>query len=63
MDPTLSILLSILYTILGFVALYMSFRRNHGFHLGSFLMAVFFAPLYIVYALAVPVEGVKLSTT
>jgi hypothetical protein len=30
-------------------ALYLSFKRNNGFDLGSFLMALFFAPIYIVY--------------
>ena len=61
MDTAINILLSIVYFVLGCVAMYMSFRRNKGFELGSFLAALIFSPLYIVYALAVPIEGVKYS--
>ena len=55
------ILTAIVSLIIASIALYMSFRRNKGFELGSFLAALIFSPLYIVYALAVPIEGVKYS--
>jgi hypothetical protein len=36
-------------------AIYLSFRRNNGFDVGSFLAACCCSPCYVVYALAVPV--------
>lgn len=40
-------------------AIYLSFTRNNGFDLASFLVACCCSPCYIVYAYAVPVTGVK----
>ena len=40
-------------------AIYLSFRRNRGFHLGSFVAAVWFFPLYLLYVLSVPVKKFK----
>ena len=39
----------------GLYALYLSFERNNGFNLGSFLAAFFLSWCYVVYALAVKV--------
>jgi hypothetical protein len=36
------------------LALYLSFKCNNGFHLGSVLVAFFFSPIYLIYRLAVP---------
>ena len=46
-------------------ALYLSFKRNAGFNLGSFLMACCCSPCYIAYALAVPamIPSVQDATT
>jgi hypothetical protein len=49
--------LPLLYFVISCVALYLSFRRNNGFKLGPFLVALFFWPIYILYAIAVPVRG------
>lgn len=49
-----NIFLNVLYFVMTVYAIFMSFRRNNGFHFGSFLAAVLFTPLYIVYTLAVP---------
>lgn len=47
-----------IFYLLGFIitgyALYLSFNCNKGFHLGSFLVALFFSPIYLIYRLAVP---------
>ena len=40
--------------IITWYALYLSFKCNQGFHLGSVLVALFFSPIYIIYRLAVP---------
>ena len=45
-------LATIFWTAITLVALYFSFQRNNGFELGSFLMAITFPPIYIVYYLA-----------
>ena len=42
----------IIYCAITLIALYLSFQRNNGFELGSFLIALLFAPIYIIYALA-----------
>lgn len=41
--------LHIIYIIIALWALYLSFKRNRGFDLGSFLLALFFPPIYIMY--------------
>ncbi len=43
--------------ILFIWALALSFQRNQGFDLGSFLVACCCSPCYIVYAYVVPVKG------
>jgi len=40
---------SLIYSIIVLFALYLSFKRNGGFNLWSFAVALFAAPLYIVY--------------
>lgn len=40
-------------------AIYLSFVRNNGFEIGSFLVACCCSPCYIVYAYAVPVNKLK----
>ena len=37
-------------------AIYLSFKRNNGFDLGSFLAACCCSICYVVYALAVPIS-------
>jgi hypothetical protein len=50
-----------IFYLLGFIitgyALYLSFSCNKGFHLGSFLIALFFSPIYLIYRLAVPCKS------
>ena len=43
---------SIFHSIMSFVALYLSFKCNKGFHFGSFLMACCCPYIYIIYVLA-----------
>lgn len=43
--------------ILFIWAIALSFKRNEGFDLGSFLVACCCSPCYIVYAYVVPVKG------
>lgn len=40
--------------ILTCYALYLSFKCNQGFHLGSVLAALIFTPIYLIYRLTVP---------
>lgn len=49
-----------LHTIVLLAAVFVSFTRNQGFELGSFLAAVFLSPFYLLYAIAVPYKGVRL---
>jgi len=51
---------NLLYMIVVLIALYMSFKRNNGFDLGSFLVAFFFSPIYIAYYLAMEPAALKL---
>ena len=54
-DKTIvSTVLSIFSTLMLIYALYISFKCNKGFHLGSFLLACCCSPFYIAYRLAVP---------
>ena len=52
---------SIIITILTFVALYFSFRRNNGFSLMSVICAISFPEYYLVYILAM--NAIKRSPT
>jgi len=45
-----------IYAVIWVVAIYLSFQRNRGFNLKSFVAATFFAPFYLLYAIAVPVK-------
>jgi hypothetical protein len=47
------IIYSILYLIILIYAIYLSIKCNDGFNFGSFLLALFFAPIYIIYHIAV----------
>lgn len=49
-------MMSFFWTLLTIYAIYLSFERNKGFNILSFFFALFFAPVYIVYAWAVPVQ-------
>ena len=54
-DKTIvSTVLSIFSTLMLIYALYISFKCNKGFNLGSFLLACCCSPFYIAYRLAVP---------
>jgi len=53
--------LSAIYALLNLYAIFLSFHRNGGFHLGAFLAALFFPWIYIAYALAVPVRQTQAS--
>ena len=44
------------HTVMTVIAILLSLRRNHGFHFGSFLAAIFLSPFYIIYTFAVPVH-------
>ena len=51
------IIFQLINMLIWIFAIYLCFKRNQGFELGSFL-AAFCCPIcYIVYALAVPVVG------
>jgi hypothetical protein len=43
----------LVYWLVNLFAIYLSFRCNKGFNFGSFLLAFFFGPFYIIYHLAV----------
>ena len=43
---------SMFYTIITLYAVYLSFKRNNGFDLISFIIAVLFAPIYIIFHIA-----------
>jgi prolipoprotein diacylglyceryltransferase len=53
-NSPISIIGSIINWIFVFIAIYMSFKCNKGFNLASFLIAICFAPFYVLYRLAVP---------
>jgi len=44
--------LSIIHSIFLLIAIYFSFKRNNGFDLGSFLIAIIVPEIYVVYVLA-----------
>jgi hypothetical protein len=43
----------VLFTLLNFFAIYLSFKINKGFQMGSFFVAFLFSPIYIIYVFAV----------
>jgi hypothetical protein len=43
---------SVFHTMMSLVAIYLSFRCNKGFKVGSFFLALFFPYIYIIYILA-----------
>ena len=45
-------LYSIFHTLMAFVAVYLSFRCNKGFSIGSFMLACCCPYIYIIYVLA-----------
>jgi len=49
--------INILLLIATIYAIYLSIKRNNGFNFGSFLVALFFGPYYIVYNLAVKTDN------
>lgn len=51
-QSTMSTILSLCWTILMLIALYLSFKYNNGFDLGGFLAACCCSPFYIAYKLA-----------
>jgi hypothetical protein len=44
----------IFHLIIGLFAIYLSFKCNNGFNLGSFLIALFCPVFYILYKFVVP---------
>ena len=48
-----NITLTIIVWIVSGFAIYLSFKCSKGFEIGQFLLALFFAPIYIIYHLAV----------
>ena len=50
------IITQIFFLALTVWALYLAFKRNGGFELGSFLAAICCSVCYIVYAYAIPVQ-------
>jgi len=49
------VLIHTFYVLITIYAIYLSMERNNGFEPVSFLCALFFAPIYILYAWMVPV--------
>ena len=45
-------LYSIFHSLMAIVAIYMSYRCNNGFHLGSFLIACSCPYIYVIYMVA-----------
>ena len=50
----LLILIRLINWISSIIAIYLSFKCNNGFHFGSFLAALCFSPIYLLYRYAVP---------
>ena len=44
-----STIYSIFHTLMAFFACYLSYKCNGGFHTSSFLLAIFFPYIYIIY--------------
>ena len=47
----LSNIYSLLYTLVVLFAIYLSFKCSQKFDFGTFLLALFFAPIYILYVI------------
>ena len=58
-----SVISNIFYTSVMIFALYLSFKCNSGFNLGSFLLALCCSPFYIAYRLAVPCTNTLVNTS
>ena len=52
---SLNILIALIHFAIALFAIFLSFKRNNGFNILSFLAALFFPIIYCLYALAVPV--------
>ncbi len=52
---SLEILIVLIHFAIALFAIFLSFKRNNGFNILSFLAALFFPIIYCLYALAVPV--------
>ncbi len=52
---SLEILIAIIHIAIALFAIFLSFKRNNGFNILSFLAALLFPIIYCLYALAVPV--------
>ena len=52
---SLDILIAIIHIAIALFAIFLSFKRNNGFNILSFLAALLFPIIYCLYALAVPV--------
>lgn len=50
--PMMRPMYMVFHTIISIFAIYLSFKCNNGFNFGSFLMALFFPHLYIIYKFA-----------
>ena len=44
---------SFLYSFIILFAIYLSFKCNQRFNFGSFLLALFFSPFYILYVIVI----------
>ena len=52
--------ISLFWTLLSLYAIYLSFKCNKGgFNIGNFLVALFFAPFYVIYQFANNFEDCK----
>ena len=47
-----------IHFVVFLIALYLSFKRNNGFDLGSFLVALFCPYIYVIYYLATQNQNV-----
>lgn len=52
---SLEILIVLIHIAIALFAIFLSFKRNNGFNILSFLAALLFPIIYCLYALAVPV--------
>jgi len=52
---SLDILIALIHIAIALFAIFLSFKRNNGFNILSFLAALLFPIIYCLYALAVPV--------